>query len=124
LVGSGRELNRWGDIGVYIYGGAWGATENVYMARVHKNQIENRAAYEFFRGLDAGDNPMWMSDITHRSPVFTDHNLINEFNGAGKASVIYNPGIGRYLLTVPHGGVGKLGIFLFITDSVDELKSS
>jgi hypothetical protein len=111
ILNFGKDYAGARDNFVYIYGGAWGATENVYMARVHKDHIRNRAAYEFFKGLDAGGNPLWTSDITHRRPVFTDQNLVNEFNGALKASVIYNPGIGRYLLSIPHGGVGRLGIF-------------
>lgn len=96
---------------VYIYGGRWGHSENVYMARVPKDEIKNRAAYEFFQGLNADGNPMWTSDITQRTPIFANPKLADEFNGALKASVIYNRGINRYILTVPHGGVGKLGIF-------------
>lgn len=99
---------------VYVYGGPWGYTANVYLARVPKGQITSWAAYEFFKGFQEHREhrtPDWTSDISERTPVFTDLNLANEFNGARKASVVYNSGIERYLMTVPHGGPGKLGIF-------------
>jgi hypothetical protein len=111
FLNFGRDYFGARDGFLYFYGGNWGHTRNVYMGRVPKDKINDRAAYEFLSGFDAKGKPVWTSDISKRQPVFTDPNLADEFNGALKASVIYNPGIGRYILTVPHGGVGKLGIF-------------
>ncbi|MCP4422283.1 MAG: SseB family protein, partial [Chloroflexi bacterium] len=46
------------------------------------------------------------ADVTKCQPVFTDPT-----NGRPAASVSFNPGLNRYIMTVPHGGVGKLGVF-------------
>jgi len=82
----------------------------IELARVPKQQITDRNAYEFFAGLDVSGNPKWTSDITARKPVFEDT------SGIGIASVSYNAGIGRYLLTTAHAldatyGLDNLGIF-------------
>ena len=45
-------------------------------------------------------------DVTERKPVLTDPGGIRNI-----VSVIYNPGIKRYLATTSHGGVGQLSIF-------------
>jgi hypothetical protein len=111
ILNYGKDYTGARDDFVYFYGGAWGPAQNVYLVRVHKHQIRHWARYEFFKGLDAAGDPLWTSDMTQRRPVFSDPNLVHEVNGALKASVIYNPGIGRFLLSVPHGGVGRLGFF-------------
>jgi hypothetical protein len=111
ILNFGRDYAGARDGFVYFYGGKWGQTNHMYLTRAPKAQIKERAAYEFFKGLDAQGTPVWTSDIAQLAPVFTDVNLANEFNGALKGSVSYNPGINRYLLTVAHGGTGKLGIF-------------
>lgn len=92
---------------LYSYGFTWGSSVNgLDLARVPKAQIKDRATYEFFAGPDASGNPTWTSDVTQRQPVFTDPN-----GGGTGGSVIFNPGINRYVLTIDHGTVGELGIF-------------
>ncbi len=92
--------------------GEMGRSDRIYLARVRQDHIAKRASYEFFRGKDAKGRPLWTHDITQRVPVFSDTNLANSLNGALHASVIYNPGINRYLLTVPHGdSVAQWGMF-------------
>lgn len=111
ILNFGKDYDGAPDDFIYVYGGPWGITQHVYLARVPKDQIKSRAAYQFFQGFDANDQPTWSNNIGQLEPVFTDPNLSNEFNGALKASVVCAPGLKRYLMTVPHGGVGKLGIF-------------
>jgi hypothetical protein len=78
------------------------------LMRVPKDRIMERAQYEFFAGLDSAGNPLWVKDIQARVPVFQDA------NGVGwNASVIYNAGLGRYLLATEHSATynGNLGLF-------------
>lgn len=94
---------------VYVYGINREAYMSVELARVPKGSLRDRTAYQWFTGLDADKNPTWSADITQRQPVFEDP------NGVGIASVIYNPGINRYILTTAHGphsdGIRRLGVF-------------
>ena len=43
---------------------------NKVLARVPKGKIVQRAAYEFFGGLDAQGQPLWSSAIADRGAVF------------------------------------------------------
>jgi hypothetical protein len=80
--------------------------EEIDLARVPKDQITDRNAYEFFMGLDVNGTPLWASGIAQRQPVFADP------NGAGtRIGVVYNPGLNRYLMTIAHDNQGGLGIF-------------
>ncbi|MGA2257930.1 MAG: DUF4185 domain-containing protein [Thermoguttaceae bacterium] len=77
---------------------------SLYLARVPKDQLRQRAAYQFFRGLDAG-KPAWTSKFTLAQPIFSDA------NGATASGMVYNPAIKRFLLTSYHVGPGQLGVF-------------
>ncbi len=103
---------------VYIYAPDASAGKDVSqtkvsMARVDKAQIENRAAYEFFKGLDGDGNPQWTSDVGLRQAVFVD------INGkvTDSPAVVYNAGLDRYLMCKVHdlsptsGASGGVGIF-------------
>jgi Domain of unknown function (DUF4185) len=74
---------------------AYGWAPGVVMARVPKDQVPNRAAYEFFAGLSGGA-PQWSSDIGQRQPVFNDP------NGVQRIGMTYNAALGRYFLTSAH----------------------
>ncbi len=80
----------------------------VDLARVSKQRILDRSAYEFFCGLDSRARPIWTKDLSARKPVFEDP------NGVGWCmSVSYNAGLKRYLLCTEHTASfkGNLGIF-------------
>ena len=80
----------------------------IYLSRVPKDAILDRARYEFFVGKDRSGAPAWSTDLTKKQPIFEDH------NGVGwNVSVSYNPGLKRYLLTTEHTEThtGKLGLF-------------
>jgi hypothetical protein len=93
---------------VFIYGfkqtGA-GVGRSVYLARVPGADMLNRAAYEFFCGLD-GDAPIWSRDAADIKPIFTDPAGIIPTTGA-----VYHLVLKRYLLTSFHTGPGQLGVF-------------
>jgi hypothetical protein len=88
-------------LGVHVPG-------RIDLARVPKNRILDRTAYEFFAGLGGQGQPTWTSDLAERRPVFEDA------NGVGwVVSVSYNAPLGRYLLATEHTRTtqGRLGLF-------------
>ncbi|MCD6360886.1 MAG: DUF4185 domain-containing protein, partial [Armatimonadetes bacterium] len=94
---------------VYFYGTKEPAPGEVvcdmYLGRAPVDRLEDRMSYEFLSGLTPAGEPVWSPDISTAQPIFTDP------NGTGPGTVVYNPGIGRYIMTAFHGGPGQLGIF-------------
>jgi hypothetical protein len=77
------------------------------LARVRKNQMLDRSAYQFYAGSIKGE-PVWTDQIGERVPVFENQ------DGVGWCiNVSFNAGLGRYLLATEHGEThrGNLGIF-------------
>jgi hypothetical protein len=64
----------------------------IALMRAPKDQLMDRAAYEFFAGRDADGAPRWSASVAEREPVLEDP------NGARLPSVIYNQGLRRYFL--------------------------
>ena len=87
---------------VYIYSfddkDAYVPSDRMVMARVDKNRITDRNAYEFFSVADGNGKSVWTKDISQRGAVFT--NPANCY----RSHVTYNPGLKRYLWTqiIPH----------------------
>jgi hypothetical protein len=94
---------------VYIYGPRQPAREGqpneLFLARVPKNQLRVRSAYEFFQVSGPDGEPRWTRDPTQMRPVFSDS------NGVALAGVLYLPALKRFLLTSFHTGPGQLGVF-------------
>ena len=89
---------------------AYEYSPDIVMARVPKDKISGRGAYQFFSGLDAKGKPTWSADLSARKPIFTDP------RGVMRISMNYNPAIKRYILTASHRvGEGphnpSLGVF-------------
>ncbi len=61
------------------------------MARVSKDSIRERQAYEFFKGLDAEGKPLWTKDIRDRGAVFVNPGQCY------RGGISYNAGLKRYL---------------------------
>ena len=81
----------------------------ISLMRAPADQLADRAAWEFFSGLDSRGLPTWNADVARREPVFRDPG-----NGVMRTAVNYNAGLGRYLLvtqqrTVQRGGY--IGIY-------------
>jgi hypothetical protein len=75
--------------------------------RAPQGDITNKAAYEYFAGLDANRNPTWTDLFASAEPVFVDPR-----GGLDIVYVVFNPGLGRYILTTPREqAVEKLGVF-------------
>jgi len=112
LCNFGRDYADARDEYVYSYfprGTKWAINKpgKVDLARVHKTRIIDRDAYEFFAGFDGQGTPKWTVDVAARRAVFEDP------NGVRTASVSFNRGLGRYLLTTEHTqpATGNLAIF-------------
>jgi hypothetical protein len=67
--------------------------------------MQQQSAYEFFQRADAAGAPEWVAEVTQAQPVITDP------NGVTPGSVVYDPGLKRFLLTCFHVGPGQLGVF-------------
>ncbi len=82
------------DTYVYVYShdsnNAYKRADRMVLARVPKDRIRDRAAYEFFRSF-ANNKPVWKRDIDQRGPVFWKP------GGCYRSSVSFNSGLGRYL---------------------------
>ena len=60
------------------------------LARVSKERIRQRSAYEFFQRIDGTGQPLWSKDIARRSAVFS------HAGHCYRSGISYNPGLRRY----------------------------
>jgi uncharacterized protein DUF4185 len=114
FLNFGKDYNGARDGFVYVYsqdhrrradGTLSDITDSVAMFRVPKNQIMNRAACEYFAGLNSL-KPTWTRDIQKREGVFT-----NSHSVGFAVRVDYNPALKRYLLTTFHRWDGSWGLY-------------
>ncbi|MGA2114106.1 MAG: hypothetical protein ABSH56_05085 [Bryobacteraceae bacterium] len=75
------------------------------LARVAKARIRERDAWEFCERVDAGGRPVWTANVTHQSAVF-----LYPAN-CQRVDVVYDAGIGRYLLALGYDHAGGWGHF-------------
>ncbi len=80
---------------VYVYShdadSAYLPADRMVLARVPKQSITERAAYEFFRGFDAEGRPLWSKEIDDRRAVFSCKGRCY------RSGITYNAGLKRYL---------------------------
>lgn len=95
FLNFGKDYATARDEYVYLYSldgdSAYEAADQFVLARVRSDQIRNREAYSYFRGLDEHDRPRWTDEILQREPVF-----VNPGN-CYRSGISYNPGLKRYL---------------------------
>jgi hypothetical protein len=82
---------------------------SLYLARVPRATIQDRATWQFYAGAGLLGAPQWSPDITRRVAVLTDERRIypTMFAGEGptdltaisQGSVVYDAPLGRYLYT-------------------------
>lgn len=82
---------------------------SLYLARVPIDRIQNRHAWQFYSGTGSDGEPRWTADIAERVPVLHEPRTIYpsllRANGPAdlcvlsQGSVVYNPGLRRYLYT-------------------------
>jgi CubicO group peptidase (beta-lactamase class C family) len=96
FLNYGRNYAGARDQYVYLYSpdhdSAYEQASGLVLARVPKDRIRDRNAYEFFIALKDG-KPTWTRDITKRGQVFS-----NPPAGVYRTQVSYNPALKRYFL--------------------------
>ena len=75
----------------------------LYMVRVPRGSLQTKAAYEYLTGSAAA--PAWTTRPAAASPIFVDP------NGVDAPELVYDRGLGRYLLTASHGREGANGSY-------------
>jgi hypothetical protein len=80
----------------------------LYLARVPKDRIQDRSAWEFFVG-DLDGNEKWSKHIKHREPVLQDDRRVysdtlfpispDNMSVLSQGSVVYNKPLDRYIYT-------------------------
>ncbi|WP_263171554.1 DUF4185 domain-containing protein [Streptomyces sp. SCSIO ZS0520] len=81
----------------------------VFLARVPRAEIMNRAAWEFAAGSDSTGKPVWSADIARRKAVIEDDRRVypdvytpgraKNMSVISQGGVVYNKPLGRYLYT-------------------------
>jgi len=91
----------WADDGArddfaYVYSpdrdNAYEPGNSLVLARVPRNRLRERDAYEFFVQSNFDGRPGWSDDIRQRGAVFSHP------GGCYRSSITYNAGLKRYLL--------------------------
>ena len=82
---------------VYLYSqdadSAYEAADRLVLARVPKNRVREKEAYEYFSGLEGG-GPRWAPEAAERAGVLENPGRVY------RSSVSYNAGLGRYMACV------------------------
>ncbi len=94
FLNFGRDYAGARDGWAYVYSpdadGAYRPADRMVLARVPKGRITERAAYEFFTGLDRR-RPLWSKEVGDRGAVFA-------YKGrCYRSGVTYDAGLRRYL---------------------------
>ncbi len=95
FLNFGRDYAGARDGYVYIYShdsdSAYESADRMVLARVSRDRIREQGAYEFFKGIDAQDQPVWTGDIRDRGAVFVNPGR------CCRSGIGYNAGLKRYL---------------------------
>jgi hypothetical protein len=95
FLNFGRDYAGARDEFVYVYShdhdSAYAPADRMVLARVPKDKVRDRAAYEFFRQLDADGRPVWTRDVAERGAVFTYRSRCY------RSGITYDAGLKRYL---------------------------
>jgi len=96
FLNFGRDYAGARDDYVYVYSpdsdSAYDPADRLVLARVPKDRLGRRDAYEFFSGLDEAGRPVWTKDIARRGAVFEDPGRCY------RTTVSFNAPLRRYLL--------------------------
>lgn len=95
FLNFGKNYQGARDQYVYIYSqdekNAYKTADRMVLARVPKDRIKQRKAYEFFKRTDPAGHPVWTKDIAERGGVFIHP------AGCYRNGITYNAGLKRYL---------------------------
>jgi len=109
FLNFGKNYDGARDDYVYVYSqdgpSAYESDDHVILARVSRQKVRDRSAYEFFVKLDSSHQPVWARSIERRGVVFSYPRHVQ------RVDAVYNPGIKRYLLAAGFNHRGGWGIF-------------
>lgn len=109
LLNFGRNYEGARDDYVYTYSqdgpSAYEAYDRVVLARVPKDRIRDRSAYDFFVKLDERGQPAWSTDINKRGAIFSHPGKCRRMD------VVYNPALKRYIMIQGFDHASGFGIF-------------
>jgi hypothetical protein len=95
FLNFGKNYQGAKDNFVYIYShdekDAYKPADQMVLARVHKDSLLERDAYQFFVSLNNQGNPVWSKNIADRGAVFKHPATCY------RSGITYNPGLKRYL---------------------------
>jgi hypothetical protein len=101
-LNAGRNYDAAQDDFAYMYSpdtpSAYKTSDHILLARVPKDRVTTKDAYQFFAGLDETGSPRWAAGLQDRTPAFIDP------GHCYRPDVIYNPGLKRYLLCTATSG--------------------
>lgn len=98
---------------VYAYGldNNWRFQQELFLARVSRSKILDRASWEFFSGIEDG-RPVWTRDMARKTPVLRDTRVLYRVKLGktktdcntdqyviGQGGVVYDAPLHRYLFT-------------------------
>jgi hypothetical protein len=113
IVQMGRDYRANTDGYVYIYGTNGvvdGQINELVLARVPKDRVPDRTAYEFFAGHRADGGAGWTPDIEQRGVVHTfPRGRVNEegLSHSWQPGITYNEPLGLYMMSVWGHGVNE-----------------
>jgi CubicO group peptidase (beta-lactamase class C family) len=109
FLNFGRNYAGVRDGFVYTYSqdgpSAYESDNGLMLARVAKDRIRERSAWEFFERLDDGGRAVWTAEVARRGAVFRYP------ANCQRVDAVYDRGIGRYLLAVGYDHSGGWGLF-------------
>ncbi|MCA9199077.1 MAG: serine hydrolase [Planctomycetales bacterium] len=95
FLNFGRNYDGARDEFVYLYShdnsSAYEPADRMVLARVSKDHVGERTAYEFFAGLGDSGSPTWSPDIAQRAAVF------HHPSRCYRSGISYNAALKRYL---------------------------
>lgn len=105
----GRDYEGASDRYVYAYSqdgpSAYEADDRVVIARVPREHVRQREAWEFFAGLGPDGSPRFSRSIEARKGVLENPGRVN------RSEVVYDAGLDRYLMALGYDLEGGWGLF-------------
>lgn len=87
---------------IYFYGVGAARNNPVTLMKVNKNHIEDKSEYLYFTGTDDKGRPQWSSNESDAVPILE--------TTAGELSVVWNPGLDRWIMTYMNGETTNIDI--------------
>jgi hypothetical protein len=109
FLNFGRNYEGATDDYVYVYSqdaaDAYQPADSAVLARVPKERVREKGAYEFFVRREADGKAVWSGKLRERGAVFTKR------GGTARLDAAYDAGLKRFLLAVSYGEGKGWGLY-------------